>query len=96
MLLVLGSSIAETNIYIYIEKQIYIYIERERERGRAKSFFLESFTKSWDTIEETKAKIMLIFVIKWLVADDTTEKTMAYVIIKYYGKGKGIIWECKY
>ena len=80
MLLVLGSSIAETNIYIYIEKQIYIYIyiyiyiERERERGRAKSFFLESFTKSWDTIEETKAKIMLIFVIKWLVADDTTDQ----------------------
>ena len=76
--------------------------ERERERGRAKSFslfisaklaatFLESLTKYWDTIEETKAKIMLIFVIKWLVADDTTEKTMAYVIIKYYGKGKGII-----
>ena len=96
MLLVLGSSIAETNIYIYIEKQIYIYIERERERGRAKPFFLESLTKSWDTIEETKEKTMLILVIKWLVADDTTEKTMAYVIIKHYGKGEGIIWECKY
>ena len=57
--------------------------------------FLERLTKSWDTIEETKVKIMLILVIKWLVVDDTIEKTMAYVIIKHYGKGKGIIWECK-
>ena len=86
--------------YLYIEREtniyIYIYWERERERGRAKPFFLESLTKSWDTIEETKEKTMLILVIKWLVADDTTEKTMAYVIIKHYGKGEGIIWECKY
>ena len=56
MLLVLGSSIAETNIYIYIEKQIYIYILRERDK------YLYIYRETniyiyWERERERKSKI---------------------------------------